>query len=185
MTIAINRHGHLDTRGLPLCRRGRIEPSTTQEALAACGRSLVGEGTFSADVKIPEQSPFPSDGKVLAFNGRLHGKPVIFAHIYGTKPVPTSYVLPFEIHHASGTYGTLLRVSFPRVIGDWGFVTGIGMNLNRRFTFKGKTRGYLNAGCPAPPGFTRVAFPLARTSFTFDGGLTLSSTLNRSCRVRR
>jgi hypothetical protein len=76
--------------------------STTAEAISACRSSLVGTGTFSANVKLPEQSPFPSEGKVLAFNGRFKGRPAILAHIYGTRPVPTSYVLPFTISRGKG-----------------------------------------------------------------------------------
>ena len=49
------------------------------------------------------------------------------------------------------------------------------MNLHRRFSFQGQDRGYLNAGCPAPKGFRRCPFPLARTSFVFDGGLTIAA----------
>lgn len=184
LTIAINRQGRLDTRGLPRCRLGHIDPSTTREAYAACRSALVGEGSFSANVKIPEQSPFPSEGKVLAFNGRLRGKPAILAHIYGTKPVPTSYVLPFEVRRSGGTYGTLLEASLPDVTGEWGYVTGIAMSLQRRYSFHGESRGYLNAGCPAPRGISRVGFPLARTSFVFEGGLTLAPILNRTCKVR-
>jgi hypothetical protein len=175
ISIAINSHGHLKTKGIPLCRLGHISPSTTQEALLACRSSLIGEGHFSANVKIPEQSPFPSDGKVLAFNGRLRGKPAIFAHIYGTEPVPTSYVLPFLIKPAHGTYGTVLEASLPHVTGEWGYVTGVSLNLQRRF---------LAAACPAPAGFPGAVFPLMRTSFGFAGGIKLTSTLNRSCKVR-
>jgi hypothetical protein len=185
LTIALNRNGHLDTRGLPRCGVGRIRPSSTREALSACGAALVGEGSFSADVKIPEQSPFPSEGKILAFNGRFHGHAAVLAHIYGTSPLPTSYVLPFSIRHTPGTYGTVLEASFPQVTGEWGYVTGIAMSLHRRFVYRGRTRGYLSAGCPAPKGFTAVAFPLARTGFEFDNGLSISTTLNRTCRVSR
>jgi hypothetical protein len=184
IAVAINRHGRLDTRGLPRCRMGQIDPSTTREALAACRRSLIGEGSFSANVKLPEQSPFPSRGKILAFNGRLHGRPAAFAHIYGTSPVPTSIVLPFLIKGTKGTFGTLLTASLPRVTGEWGYVTGLSMTLKRRFSFKGKRRSYMSAGCPAPAGFSQAIFPLARTSFAFAGGLTLTSVLTRSCRVR-
>jgi hypothetical protein len=185
ISVSINRHGHLDTRGLPRCRMGRIDPSTTREALSACRSSLIGEGSFSANVRLPEQSPFPSEGKVLAFNGRLHGRPAAFAHIYGTKPVPTSYVLPFLIKQTGGgTFGIVLTASLPQVTGDWGYVTGISMTLKRRFTYRGKARSYMSAGCPAPAGFRQAIFPLARTSFSFEGGLTLTSTLTRSCRVR-
>jgi DNA-binding beta-propeller fold protein YncE len=184
IAIAINRNGHFDSRGLPVCRVHDIQPSTTDNALAACHGSLVGEGNFSADVKLPEQSPFPSAGKILAFNGRLHGRPAILAHIYGTQPAPTSTVLPFLIRDSHGTYGTVLEASLPRATGDWGYVTGLKMNLRRHFDYRGKGRSYLSAGCPAPAGFPSAAFPLARTSFDFAGGLTLVSVLNRSCRAK-
>jgi hypothetical protein len=185
LTIAINRNGHFSSRGIPLCRLGDIDPSTSDGALAACGPALVGEGTFSADVKLPEQSPFPSQGKVLAFNGRLGGRPVILAHIYGTDPVPTSYVLPFFVKSTRGTFGTLLETSLPEVTGDWGYVTGISIDLDRRFTYRGEADSFLSAGCPAPAGFSAVSFPLLRTTFGFSGGISLTNTLTRSCRVRR
>jgi hypothetical protein len=175
IAIAINSHGRLENRGIPVCRLGHISPSTTSEAQAACRGSLIGEGHFSANVKIPEQSPFPSEGKVLAFNGRLRGQPAIFAHIYGTQPVPTSYVLSFLIEKTQGTYGTVLEASLPGVTGEWGYVTGVSLDLDR---------GLVSASCPAPAGFPGVVFPLMRTSFGFAGGLTLRSTLTRSCRVR-
>ena len=184
ISIAINRNGRFTSAGLPVCRLDRIQPSTTAGALAACGSSLVGEGHFSANVKLPEQSPFPSEGKVLAFNGRVHGKPAILAHIYGTQPAPTSTVLPFLLRGARGTYGTTLEASLPRATGSWGYVTGLRMNLRRRFSYRGRSRSYLSAGCPAPAGFPSAAFPLARTSFAFAGGLTLVSVLNRTCRAQ-
>jgi hypothetical protein len=184
ISIAINRNGKLDTRGLPRCRMGHIDPSTTDEAIAACRSALIGEGSFSANVKLPEQSPFPSNGKVLAFNGRFQGKPAVFAHIFGTTPVPTSIVLPFVITSTGGTFGTVLTASLPRVTGDWGYVTGISMKLRRTYLFRGEQRSYLSAGCPAPAGFRQVPFPLARTTFSFEGGLALSSTLTRVCRVK-
>jgi hypothetical protein len=184
IAIAINRNGHFTPQGLPLCRLDQIQPSTTAGALAACRDSLVGEGHFSANVKLPQQSPFPSDGKVLAFNGRIGGKPAILAHIYGTQPAPTSTVLPFLVKSSSGTYGTILETSLPQATGNWGYVTGLEMTLRRHFSYRGKARSYLNAGCPAPAGFPSAVFPLARTSFAFAGGLTLISVLSRSCRAK-
>lgn len=184
ISIAINRNGRFTSRGLPVCRLHDIQPSTTSGALAACRSSLVGEGRFSANVKLPEQSPFPSAGKILAFNGRVHGKPAILAHIYGTRPIPTSIVLPFLIGNSSGTYGTTLSASLPQATGSWGYVTGLRMSLRRRFSYRGHSHSYLSAGCPAPAGFPGAAFPLARTRFSFAGPLTLVSVLNRSCRAK-
>jgi hypothetical protein len=184
ISIAINRNGRFTSKGLPVCRLREIQPSTTSGALTACSTSLVGEGHFSANVQLPEQSPFPSSGKVLVFNGRLHGKPTLFAHIYGTQPAPTSNVLPFAIRDSHGTYGTVLEASLPQATGNWGYVTGLRMTLRRRFSYRGKARSFLSAGCPAPAGFPGAVFPLARTSFDFAGGLSLVSVLSKSCTAK-
>ncbi|HWO83747.1 MAG TPA: hypothetical protein VNM38_08160 [Solirubrobacterales bacterium] len=185
IVIAINSFGRLRTRGLPRCRYGHINPSTTQEAIEACGSALVGEGHFSADVRLPEQSPFPSEGKVLAFNGLYKGRPALFAHIYGTEPIPTSFVLPFLLRSSDGTYGTVLEASLPQVTGNWGFVKGLSMTLRRTFTFRGRQMSYLSASCPAPGGLTVVPFPLARTGFVFAGGPSMSIVVTDVCRVKR
>jgi hypothetical protein len=175
MTVAINSAGHLDLKGIPHCRIGHINPSTNQEALEACRSSLIGEGSFEADVKLPEQSPFPSEGKLLAFNGTIGGRPAIFGHIYGTKPLPTSFVLPFRVKQSKGTYGTILEAAFPRATGEWGYVTGISLDLDKRF---------LSAGCPAPKGVSKAVFSLLKTNFSFAGGLNLTNTLTRSCKAK-
>lgn len=184
ITIAINRNGHFTSKGLPACRVDQIQPSTTANALAACRASLVGEGRFSANVKLPQQSPFPSSGKVLAFNGKVNGRAAILAHIYGTDPAPTSTVLPFLLRGRHGTYGTTLEASLPQATGSWGYVTGLRMSLRRSFRYRGRARSFLSAGCPAPAGFPSAAFPLARTSFAFAGKLTLAAVLTRTCKAR-
>jgi len=184
IAIAINRYGRFTPQGLPVCTLRAIQPSTTANALAACRGSLVGEGQFSAKVLLSQQAPFPAAGKVYAFYGRLHSKPAILAHIYGTQPAPTSYVLPFSIRESRGTYGTVLETSLPHATGNWGYVTGLEMKLHRSFRYHGKRHSYLSAGCPAPAGFPGASFPLARTSFAFAGGVTLVSILNRSCTAK-
>jgi len=182
--IAINRNGRLDPDGLPVCRRDDIQPATTRDALQACRDSLVGEGEFSANVTIPEQSPFPSTGEVTVFNGVEDGRPVMFAHVYGTDPVPTSYTLPLRIGHAKGTFGTVLSASLPQVTSKVAYVTGLSLELKRTFRYRGHPHSYFSAGCPAPKGFPGAVFPFARASFSFAGGKTLSSTLTRHCRAR-
>jgi len=184
ISFAINSYGHLDLAGLPVCRVGHIQPSSNQEAMAACGDSLVGTGDFAANVKLPEQTPFPSKGKMLAFNGKIRGRPAIFAHVYGTEPAAISYTLPFQITHTKGTYGLLLEANLPQIAGEWGNITQVSMTLGRTYRSHGQTHSYLSAGCPAPNGFNGAVFPLTRTSFQFAGGLDLKTTLNRSCKVK-
>jgi hypothetical protein len=182
--IEINRHGQIEPKGIPTCREEDIQPATTQQALEACRGSLVGEGRFSAKVSITQQAPFPSQGKIYAFNGTWKGKPAILAHVYGTKPVPTSSTIPFLISKAAkGTYATTLDASLPQSTSKWGYVTGISMTLGKTFTSHGKRHSYLSAGCPAPAGFGHALFDLSRAKLSFAGGQTVSSVLSRSCRV--
>lgn len=184
ISIAINRYGHFEPKGLPVCMLRQIQPSTTADALAACRSSLVGEGVFSAKVLFSQQAPFPSQGKVLAFNSVIHGRPAILAHVYGTRPVPTSFTVPFELQSTQGTFGTVLRASLTPVTGSSGYITGISLNLGRNFSSHGKKHSYLSAGCPALKGFSGAVFPLARASFGFVGR-TLTSTVTQNCKVRR
>jgi hypothetical protein len=181
--IALNRNGKIDSKGLASCTYAQIQPSTTAGAQAACGQAKVGEGTFNANVLIPEQSPFPSQGKIVAFNGIEKGKAVILAHVYGTIPVPLSYTLVLSMSPGQGKWGTVLKATLPAVTADVAYVTGISLTLNRRFSVNGKRHGYVSAGCPAPKGFPGAVFALARASFDFGVAGRLGSTLQRSCRV--
>lgn len=183
--IEINRGGHLEDEGLPTCPLSAILTATTDHALAACRRSLVGAGTFNADIVLKGQDPYPTTGRLLIFNGRKGNKPVLLGHIYAKKPFATSFVITFKISHRShGTYGTVLSASLPEALGSWGYVTGLQMKLSRRYSFKGKRLSYLSAGCPIPKGFSKFSFPLIRASFSFADGRRLSSTLEKSCRVK-
>jgi hypothetical protein len=185
ISIAINRNGRLNYNGLPACRYHQIQPASTREAMAACRQSIVGGGEFRANVVLPEQSPFPSRGKVVAFHGVRQGRQVVFAHIFGTEPLPQSRVLAFELGRTGGGYRTTLTADLPRVAADWGYVSGVELTLKRQYRSGGRDRSYISAGCPAPGDFTVITFPLARASFGFEDGRVLTSTIVRTCRVKR
>jgi hypothetical protein len=180
--IEINRHGRFDLKGLPVCRYDEIQPSSTANAMSSCKSSLVGKGHFSSTVLQPEASPFPSEGALYAFNGTYKGRPAILAHVYGTEPIPTSYTIPFTISGAKGDYGTTLTAPMPNVGNEWGFITGLSLNLGRTFHYRGERRSYVTAGCPAPKGIAIAPFDFARATFSF-GSEKVSSVLSRSCRA--
>jgi hypothetical protein len=185
IAIAINQGGRLDARGLPVCRRAQIQPSSSAEARAVCGDALVGEGSFDADIAFPEQSAFPSHGHVLAFNAVVNGERAILAHVYGTEPAPITRILVFHIRQSAGTYGTVLTASVPESVNQWGYLTHFSLNLQRSFTYRGQRRSYLSAACEAPAGFSGATFPFVHAAMSFAEGRTLASTLTRNCRVRR
>lgn len=184
IAIAINRGGHLDTRGLPICDRRQIEPSSGETALAVCGRALVGRGSFAAEVAFPEQASFPSAGRILAFNARIDGQRAILAHIYGASPVPITRFIVFRIRDRGGTYGTVLTGDVPVSENRYGYLKKISLSLHRNFTYRGERHSYLSASCAAPGNFPGATFPFARASMGFADGRTLSSILTRSCKVR-
>jgi hypothetical protein len=185
LRVELNRHGRLDYEGLPVCDYAKIQPGSSSHALAGCRSALVGSGTFSADITLAGQEPYPTQGKLLVFNGVEKGKPVLYGHIYAPHPFATSFVIVFKVSRLSkGNYGILFNAPLPKAMKAWGRLTGLSMTLDRRFNYKGKPHSYISAGCPAPKGFHAAPFPLARTSFAFTGGQELSLELSGSCKVR-
>ncbi|MBA3865685.1 MAG: hypothetical protein H0X42_04965 [Solirubrobacterales bacterium] len=185
MTVKVNRHGLLQSQGLPSCELEQIQPGSTNHALEECSDALVGSGRFWASVVFPDQRPYPTRGRLLVFNGRRNGKPVVFAHIFTTQPFASSFVVTFGLKKiSSGPYGTELSASLPQALGNWGFVDRIKLTLRRKYSFQGKQRSYFNAACPAPKGTQTASFPLALASFYFAGSESLSATVSKACRVK-
>jgi hypothetical protein len=185
LRIELNRNGKLDYAGLPTCRYAGIQPASSERALAACRPALVGTGSFTAEIILSGQQPYPTTGRLLVFNGTRGGKPVLFGHIYAPRPFATSFVIVFSVQKlARGVYGTALHAPLPKAMDAWGRLTGLDMTLSRRYVQDGERHSYLSAGCPAPTGFPTATFPLARTSFLFEDGTQLASVLIENCRAR-
>jgi hypothetical protein len=185
MTVEVNKHGLLQSKGLPSCPLKRIQPASTERALASCGDALIGSGQFWAHIVLPDQGAYPTHGRLLVFNGKQKGKPVIFTHIFTANPFFSSFVIPFSIQKKSnGAYGTKLTASLPQALGDWGYVDRIKLTLKRKYTYGGRQLSYFNAGCPAPAGTKRTVFPLALASFAFGEGLSISAKVEKACAVK-
>ena len=184
MTVEVNKHGLLQSKGLPACPLRRIQPASTERALASCGDALIGSGQFWAHIVLPDQGAYPTHGRLLIFNGRQKGRPVIFTHIFTANPFFSSFVIPFRVQKTShGAYGTKLSASLPQALGDWGYVDRIKLTLKRKYTYRGKQLSYFNAGCPAPQGTKRTVFPLALASFAFGEGLSIAAKVEKACAV--
>jgi hypothetical protein len=183
--IELNRGGELNPHGLPVCRYNDLRAASPGQALDACEGALVGRGAYLAKTAFPEQATFPSDGRILAFNGIYKGRSAILGHVYGGDPVPITRIIVFRIHRTPGTFGTVITGELSKAVNHYGYVVGVQLRLFRRYTFHGRQRSYLSAACAAPVGFPGAVFPFARASMTFADGRRLSSTLTRSCKVSR
>jgi hypothetical protein len=187
VVIALNRHGKVSTKGLPVCVKSSISAATTRQALNVCRDALIGQGRFNAHVVLPAHSPFPARGRILAFHSKRDGKHVILVHIFGTDPLPTSQVLTltFTRPENPGAFGTFLSLRLPKLRDDWGHVTGFRMTLRRRYTYRDKIRGVFSASCAAPRGFHVGIFVAAKGTYYLADGRVLSRTITGVCRVKR
>lgn len=185
LVIEINRHGRIDSTGLPTCNVAVIRTASNGRALRACSSSLVGKGKFIGTITLPGAAPYPLEGELLVFNGREHGHSVLLGHIYSPHPFATSFVITFGIKAGrKGDYGTVLVANIKKALGKQKNLTGIEMTLNRHYSYKGRSHSYVSAGCPAPKGFTSAQYKLARTTFVFADGRKVSTVLERTCGVR-
>jgi hypothetical protein len=185
MDIKVNRHGLLQSLGLPACPAEKIKTASSQKAVELCAPALIGAGHFWAHIVLPDQNPYPTQGRLLIFNGRRGRTPLLLAHIFTSSPFPSSFVIAFAIRHiGNGPFGTELTATFPQALGEWGYVDRIKLNLERKYRYRGRELSYFNAGCPAPKGTDRSAYPLALATFYFRALKPMSARVVKTCGVK-
>lgn len=178
--IEYDRHGAVDTRGLPRCRKGQLEATTVSQARNACRKAIVGKGSGSAIIKFPEQAPIPASSPITIFNGPKKGRnPTVLAHANLRKPVPTTFIVPVVIEKIrKGIYGYRTKGRIPKIANGAGVPIKGFLKIGKKWTFKGKRHSYISARCENG----RLQ---ARGKFSFKDGTYLSGTFLRTCRVRR
>jgi hypothetical protein len=184
IVLDINRHGQLETKGLATCSYAKLNSISSAGARRACGDALVGHGNVTSLITLPDQGTFASNGPLLAFNGRRHGHPAVFAQVNTKGLLPLTYVIPFEVRKGKGEFGTSLVGVLPPIASEYGYISSFDMALQRRYHYRGQRLSYASAGCPAPKGFSEATFNFAKASYIFADGQQLSSSLSRQCKVR-
>jgi hypothetical protein len=183
LRIELSSSGTIDTQGLPACRSASLQATSSELALQRCGPAQVGHGTFQAELVFSGR-PLLVDGRALVFNGLVGGRPGMFIHIYISRPVRLTLVIPLKISHGSGRFGTVLTTQVPLLAGGLGSITELELQLGRRYSYRGQRHSYLSAACAAPEGFPGATFTFARGVFNFGGDRKLDAFLSSSCQVR-
>jgi hypothetical protein len=182
--LDINREGVIQTRGLARCPLGRLKNASQAGAKRSCADAIVGKGSVTSRVSLPEQPAFASIGSMVAFNGRYKGKPAVFAQVSSGAPLPLTYVIVFAIKKTKGTFGTKMIGTLPEIASSYGYITAFNLSLRRTYRHGGKKLSFASASCPAAKGFGSAQFPLAKVGYEFEGGPKINATLVRQCRVR-
>jgi hypothetical protein len=150
LEFEFDKHGAVDTTGLPKCSSDRLQATTVPQARKLCPGAIVGKGHGHAVVKFPEQNPIPADSPITLFNGPSKGgDPTFFAHAYTTVPAPTTFVIPVLIETIHrGRYGYRVNVEIPKIAGGSGIPISGSIRVGRIWTYKGKKHSYISARCP-------------------------------------
>ncbi|HET7418120.1 MAG TPA: hypothetical protein VFJ61_10900 [Solirubrobacterales bacterium] len=148
--IEVDKTIKLDAVGLPTCRLGQLQATSSEVAKRACKDAIVGSGTAKVEVSFPEQAPIVSSGPVLIFNGGVHGKTTdVFVHTYVNVPAPTAVVTTATVTRIHrGPYGLEIKVKIPEIAGGAGSATRFDLKIGREYTYKGQKKSFLEAGCP-------------------------------------
>lgn len=182
--LEINKHGLIEAQGLPTCSLGKLRNSSAARAKKVCGAAEVGHGNVTSRVALPGQPPFSSNGPLLAFNGRYHGKQAIFAHVTSQGTLAITYVIIFVVKKIHGNYGTALVADVPAIASGSGYISAFDLSLKRRYHVHGQKRSYVSASCPLPPEVNIGEFKMSRSTYEFEDGTKVSSTIERPCKAR-
>jgi hypothetical protein len=177
VTIYFDKHGEVETRGLPICTPGKLKATTTAAARRLCPGAIVGKGFGKAVVIFPEQDPIPASSPITFFNAKpKHGNPVVLAHAHLTVPAPTTFIVPIEIEKVkAGRYGFRTVAKIPRIAGGAGIPLYARLRVGREWNYKGKTLSFANAGCPDG----RLQ---AKGQFRFKNGTFLQGSVFKRCK---
>jgi hypothetical protein len=183
LRVELSSSGKIDTEGLSSCRAAELQTTSSEVARQRCGRAQVGSGEFQAELTFSGR-PTLVDGRALVFNGIVDNRQGMFIHIYISRPVNVTLVIPVKISRGTGRFGTVLTTRVPKLAGGLGSITELELKLGRQYSYRGERHSYLSAACSAPDGFPGATFTFARGVFNFPGDLTMNSFLSRSCQVR-
>jgi hypothetical protein len=177
VTLWFDKHGKVETRGLPTCTPGKLKATTTAQARKLCPGAIVGKGFGKAVVIFPEQGPIPASSPITLFNARpKNGNPVLLAHAHLTVPGPTTFVVPIEIEKVhAGRYGFKTVAAIPKIAGGAGVPLYARISVGREWTYKGKRLSFANAGCPDG----RLQ---AKGEFRFKDGTFLQGSVFKPCK---
>lgn len=180
LVLEFDKHGAVETRGLPKCTEQKLVATTTARARAACPGAIIGKGFGTAVVELPEQGPIKASSALTLFNGpELHGNPTVLGHAHLSYPAPTTYTIQIEIQKINnGRYGFKTVADFPKIANDYGSPLYGRLTIGKEWQYKGKTLSYANARCPDG----RLQ---AKAAFTFKDGSFVQGTVFKPCKVRK
>lgn len=162
-----DKHASISVKGIPVCKPGQLQSTTSAQARKVCGPALIGSGKTEVGIKFPDQHEIPVKSELLAFNGGFRGGvTTLLIHAYITVPTPAAIVTTVKVKKIhKGAYGLGSVASIPKIAGGSGSVKSFSLKLDK---------GILSATCPN-------GHLVARGRAVFADGTSLSGGVVRAC----
>jgi hypothetical protein len=178
LIFVFDKHGAIDTEGLPVCTLAKLAETTPETARKRCAGAIVGEGTGTAEVSLPGKAAIQISSPLTFFNAPpVRGRPSLIVHAYEEVPVPKAVLVPFTVERVSrGRYGFQVRIPVPEIAGGFGAPTLAKATIGATWKRGGETVGYANAYCSG--GRLQV-----QGTITFTNGDFFPGTLASPCHV--
>ncbi len=175
--VDFDKNASLYTKGIPTCDPAKLQSTSTETALVACGNAKIGTGSGSALLPVGSRV-LPEPVVITAFNGvPVGGRPVVLLHAYGSSPVQTTQVLNGKVsNYNKEGFGPRLDVEIPKLAGGTGALTDFTVTINKKYRFKGEKRSFVSAKCPNSKKLK------ARAAFTYLDGEVLTAVSTQSCK---
>jgi hypothetical protein len=176
LIFEFDKHGRLNTKGVPTCTAAKLEGKKPAQAKAACAGALVGEGKGKARVESDGKPPSTISSPIYIFNAAPEGgRPAMIAYAWETVPSPQALLVPFSVEKVSnGRYGYRTEIELPQIAGGDGAALLAEVDFGRTYSRHGKKVGYVEAECSG--GRLQVYGKLL-----FADGSMLQSLLSSPC----
>lgn len=165
----------IHSKGYPTCNQENLEGVTAEVGFEKCRKAKIGSG--SATALLPAAKGVATESLIVsAYNGvPVGGHPVVLLQAYGTAPVQTTQVLIGVVtNYNKEGFGPRLTVAIPPIAAGAGALTEFHAVISKKYTYKGKTVGYVNATCPSKK-------LKARGKFVFKDGQSLTPEVSGKC----
>ena len=171
LVLDVDKDVKINTKGFPVCRAGQLEARDTKSAKRVCGKTIVGEGSATAEIAFPEQAPIKVLSPLLVFNGgERGGKITLLVHTFITVPAPAAIVTTVTVQR-KGT-GVHAIAKIPVIAGGSGSAVRLPSSRSARPTATSTSR-------------SATSRPGARTASSRCAARRRSSRMNSDAGGRR
>ena len=163
--LEFDKHGALDTTGLPVCTKGKLVATDVPTARKACGPRSSAKASAAPSSSSPNRGRSKSARRSPSSTARRRAPTTRSSPTpTSTIPGPTTFIVPIVIEKIhNGVFGYRVNVKIPKIAGGYGHPISGEAKVGQKWTYKGKKHSYINARC-------ETGHFVVHGEFSFKGG---------------